>query len=123
MRRFKTREELRQTGWTFQKSITGEYLFEHLKSTANISPEMLKNVHGLSEEVCRADFAQYQYDDEMFTEIEEVKPIVTKDTMLKSILTQEEYRIFLKAKTLEEVYNENYEGAKAIIDELLEANH
>lgn len=123
MRRFKTREELRQTGWSFEKHVTGEYLFHHENSIAYISPTMLKNVNNLPEEVCHADFAQYQYSDEMFTEIKELKPVVIKDAMLKSILTQEEYRIFLKAKTLEEVYKENYIGAKEIIDELLETNH
>ncbi len=118
MRRFKTREELRQTGWTFEKDITGEYVFTHENSTTCISTNMLKNVHNLPEEVCRTDFAQYVYTDEMFTEI--ITPMTLKESFLKNVLSPDDYRKYLQTKLLEEVYNENYIGAKELIDELLE---
>jgi hypothetical protein len=119
MRRFKTREELRQTGWSFQQDNNKEYFFQHPKVSPIISLEMLKNLHGLDEDTCFDEFAQYEYDDEMFTELQE-NTMIEKAPMLKNILGKEEYCKFLKAKALEQLLNEDYAEVKKIIDELLE---
>jgi len=122
MRRFKNREELRQTGWSFQQDMNKEYFFQHPKVSPIISLPMLKELHGLDEDTCLVDFAQYEYDDEMFTEIQE-KPMIEKSPTLKNILGKEEYHKFLKAKALEQLLNEDYTEVKNIIDELLETTY
>ena len=123
MRRFKNREELRQSGWCFEKDKDNEYVFQHPYVSPYISLDMLKKVHNLSEESCLADFPMYEYAEQMFIELEEQTKTMTAQTpFLKTILTQKEYRIFLKAKTLEQIVCENYEEAKISLNELLEAN-
>lgn len=119
MKRFKTRDELRETGWTFDKNIDGNFVFVHPNSIYTIDVDMLKLLSGLPEDECKTNnvYRGYEYDDNMF--IEEKEPEKTiKENILKKVLSEKEYRTYLKSAVIEEVYNENYEEARRKLDEL-----
>jgi hypothetical protein len=117
-KRFKTRDELRETGWTFEKNIDGNFVFVHPNSMYTIGVDMLKSLTGLSEEACKTDYG-YDYDDNMFIVHEDTPINKEHENILKKILTETEYRIYLKAVVIENVMYENYETAKVALDELL----
>lgn len=117
MKRFKTRDELRETGWTFEKNTDGNFIFVHPNSIFTISVDMLKELSGLPEETCKSDYG-YEYDENMFITPEET-PMVRQSEILAKILTAEDYRTYLKAIAIEDVYNEDFLHAREILDELL----
>lgn len=116
MKRFKTRDELRETGWTFDKNIDGNFVFVHPNSIYTIDVDMLKTLSGLPEETCRNEHS-YEYDENMFI-VHEKQPMRKQSDILAKILTEEEYRAYLKATIIDKVYNENYEEARIKLDEL-----
>lgn len=119
VKRFKTRDELRETGWTFEKRTDGNFVFTHPNSLFNISVDMLKLLNGLTEDECKTDsvYRGYEYDDNMFIEEKEIeKP--TNENILKKVLSEKDYRTYLKSVVIENVYNENYEEARIKLDEL-----
>ena len=112
MKRFITRNELRDEkyGWSLTKEDTS-FIYKHEQTQAKITIDMLKSLQGKSAEDCLVEFPQYTYTDEMFIAMNE-------ESVLKKIMTNDEYRNYLKGVVIEETYNNNFQKALEKLNEL-----
>lgn len=116
VKRFLTRNQLRElnSGWSLNVE-NKEYVFLNRERSHVITIQMLKDLQNKTDVECYAEYPQYTYTDDMFIEEE---GNIYNENILKKVLTETEYRTYLKGVIIENVYNENYEEARNKLDEL-----